>query len=56
MTKPQALIAAYETKRAARGKPVVVEYNGNGTYTVKTRVNLVPYTLTTAELKARISA
>lgn len=56
MTKPQQLIAAYEAKRAARGKPVQIQYNGNGTYTIKPAGVLVPYTVTTAELKAKIAA
>lgn len=56
MTKPQQLIRAYEAKRAARGKPVQVTHNGNGTYTIKPAGVLVPYVVTTAELKARLAA
>lgn len=56
MSQSQKLIAAYETKRAAIGKPVVVTYNGNGTYTIKSRANLVPYVISAAQLKARIAA
>jgi len=55
MTKPQQLIAAYEAKRAAKGKPCTVIHNGNGTYTIKPKNITVPYTVTTAELKAKIA-
>jgi len=50
------LIEAYEAKRAAKGKPCKVTYNNNGTYTIVPKNILVPYVVTTAELKARIAA
>jgi hypothetical protein len=56
MSKTQQLIAAYEAKRAARGKPVQVRHNGNGTYTIKPAGSTCTYTVTTAELKAKIAA
>jgi len=54
--KADFLIEAYEAKRAAKGKPCKVTYNNNGTYTVAPKNILVPYVVTTAELKARIAA
>jgi hypothetical protein len=56
MSKPEQLIAAYEAKRASKNKPCTVIYNGNGTYTIKPKNISVPYTVTTAELKAKLAA
>lgn len=54
-SQSENLIVAYQAKRAARGKPVVVTYNGNGTYTIKSRANLVPYVVSAAQLKTMLS-
>lgn len=59
MTSHQ-LAAAYEAKRASAGKPVAVQHNGNGTYTVRPlrymSATPVPYTVTASALRAKLAA